>query len=156
MVQDEEVLRIFVDASELNYQGIFGQGACFVGQGEVITKCKKHYNLLMKKQNVYAELAAIGFALEQLLAMHKQGCAIKPEILIYSDIPLVDYLNGTKEITKNKSINIIAKKIWDLKQEFEDKLPSINLQIKNMDPELKKFNPFYKAAHNEARKAINC
>lgn len=40
---DKEVLRVFVDASELKQQGVFGLGVIFVGQGSTLVKSKKHY-----------------------------------------------------------------------------------------------------------------
>lgn len=39
---DREVMRVFVDTSELKQQGIFGLGAIFVGQGGTIVRSKRH------------------------------------------------------------------------------------------------------------------
>ncbi|WML26290.1 hypothetical protein [Neobacillus sp. OS1-33] len=154
MIQDEEVINIFVDASELKYQGIFGLGVCFVGQGEVIVKSKKHYNQLMKKQIIYAELLAIIFALEQITTIHKQGLKILPDIRIFSDLALIEKLNSTSDLTKNQSINLIADRIRNLWETFAEYQPEKKLQIQSMSHRDKRHNPFYKAAHNAARKII--
>ncbi|MGM7724092.1 hypothetical protein [Metabacillus sp. Hm71] len=154
MILDEDVLRVFVDASELKSQGIFGLGLCFVGQGSVIVKSKKLYNQSMKKQIIFAELSAIEFALEQISILYKEKDNTLPEIIIYSDITLVEQLSGTSAITKNQEINLKANRVRNLWEAFLEFQPGIKLQIKNMKQEMKKFNPYYKAAHNAARSVI--
>ncbi|PEQ92935.1 hypothetical protein CN481_14185 [Bacillus sp. AFS006103] len=154
MVYDEDVIRIFVDASELKFQGIFGIAVCFVGQGEVKVKSKKQYNQSKKRQIIFAELSAIVFALEQIITMYKEECKIPPEIIIYSDLTLLDQLSGTCNLTKNRSINLIVNEIRNLCIEFLKYHPGINLQIQTMKKGLKRHNPYYKAAHNAARKII--
>lgn len=154
MVYDEKVLRIFVDASELKFQGIFGLGVCFVGQGEVIVKSKKQYNQSMKTQIVYAELSAIVFALEQLINMLQETSKTLSHIIIFSDLTLVEQLNMTSDLTNNQSINLIANQIRNLWGEFPKYQYGGKLEVQSMKQDFKKYNPFYKAAHNAARKII--
>ncbi|WP_156292114.1 hypothetical protein [Oceanobacillus salinisoli] len=150
-VLDDEVLRFFVDASELKEQGIFGLGVCIVGQGETRVESKKHYNSAMKKQNTYAELVAVHYALELLPHILRGKIALPENIIVYSDWNEVGRLKETSEITKNKMTNELAKQINEKKESFIERRPGIGLEVSYMSKDLKKWNPYYKAAHNAAR-----
>jgi ribonuclease HI len=151
---DEDVLRVFVDTSEIENQGIFGLGVCFVGQGEVIIKSKKYYNLSIRKQNQFAELIAIIFALEQLNTLLKQHSFIPSEVIVYSDLILIDKLSEPNKLTKNELINELIYQINEQRQYILSSYPNININIVSMKKSDKRYNPFYKAAHNAARKII--
>jgi ribonuclease HI len=151
---DSEILRVFVDASEIKNSGIFGLGAIFVGQGTTILKSKKHYNQSMKRVNVYAEIAAIEFALMQLEKVVGAKFYLPLKVLIYSDWNAVDKLKDKTIMTNRISaINAIAEKINERRIQFLKAHPEIDLEIAYLGEE-KKFNPFYISSHNAARQAI--
>lgn len=151
---DKEVLRVFVDASELHYQGIFGLAAIFVGQGSTLVKSKKHYNKSMKKVNIYGEILAVEFALmevKNVLGSFEQPSKIE----IYSDWNQIDRLKETSMLTKRiPTINDVAERINEMKLLFEYLQPNVELEILYMRTEEKKYNPFYKGAHNASKKVI--
>ncbi|MBF0709385.1 hypothetical protein IQ283_22570 [Alkalihalobacillus hwajinpoensis] len=155
MVDDETVIKVFVDASELNFQGVFGLGICIVGQGDVKVRSKKHYNKIMKTHIVYAELQSIALAIKELdkLVINKKITPVKIEV--YSDCVIVDRLKVDNKLTSIDMINEVATEVLFLWEDFEQKHKSISLQIETMSGDLKRYNPFYKAAHNAARKSLN-
>lgn len=155
MVEDEEVLKVFVDASELDFQGIFGLGVCFVGQGSVKVISKKHYNQMMKTHNVYAELKSISFAIEELDKIIANTLITPSSVKIFSDCVIVDKLRDNRKLTRNSSFNEIGNKIVALCRIFEGKYETIDINLITMNSDIKRYNPFYKAAHNAARKALN-
>src|SRR5690625_1011277 len=69
---DDDIIRVFVDASELLYQGICGIGVIFVGQGLTLVKSSKHYNQTMRQMNIYGEIVAVDYALMQLMKVLKE------------------------------------------------------------------------------------
>ncbi|MCM3362980.1 MULTISPECIES: hypothetical protein [Niallia] len=153
---DSETLRVFVDGSELQGSGgIFGLGVVFVGQGLTIVKSKKHYNQAMRKRSVYAEVVAVEFALMLVEKVVGKEFDQPSKVLIYSDWNGIDRLKETDILIKrNPTINTVAEKINEKKLLFLKSYPTIELDISYMGAELKKFNPFYRASHNAARKAI--
>ncbi|MGG3691798.1 hypothetical protein [Heyndrickxia ginsengihumi] len=152
---DSEVLRVFVDASELKNQGIFGFGVIFVGQGATLVRTKKHYNQAMRKVNVYAEIAAVEFALTQVEEVVGNEFDQPSKILIYSDWNEVDKLKETAMLTKRvPEINAIAKKINEKKLLFTISHPTVELEILYMGDEMKKHNIYHRGAHNFSRKVI--
>lgn len=155
MIEDEDEVKVFVDASELDFKGVFGLGICFVGQGNVIVKSKKHYNQKMKTHNVYGELQSIAFAIRELddLIIKKKNHSFKLEI--FSDCTIVDQLRGSNKLTRNTAINEVANGVVSLWDDFINKNEMINLQVTTMKADLKRYNPFYKAAHNAARRILN-
>lgn len=155
MVDDNDVIKVFVDASELNFQGTFGLGVCIVGQGDVKVRSKKHYNMAMKTHIVYGELQSIAFALMELEKLVADKKITPYKIEIFSDCVIVDSLKMENKLTSIESINTIAMEVVSLWDAFEQEYAEINIQIETMKIELKRYNPFYKAAHNAARKALN-
>lgn len=152
---DSETLRVFVDASELQGYGIFGLGVVFVGQGSTIVKSKKHYNQAMRRMNVYAEIAAVEFALTQVEKVVGKEFNHPSKVLIYSDWNGVEKLEETVMLTKiSPMVNAVAERINEKKILFFKSFPTIELDIVYMEEEMKKFNPGYQASHNAARKAI--
>ncbi|MGG1689438.1 hypothetical protein ABDH65_05230 [Heyndrickxia ginsengihumi] len=152
---DNEVLRVFVDTSKIENQGIFGLGVIYVGQGLTSVKYKKHYNQAMKKVNVYGELIAVEFALTQVGKIIEKEFNQPSMILIYSDWNEISKLEDPAMITKRiLAINDVAERINERKSEMSISYPDTDLEILYMRDEEKRFNPFYKGAHNAARKAI--
>ncbi len=152
---DNETLRVFVDASELSpFQGIFGLGVCFVGQGETNVKSKKHYNTSMKTMNVYAEAVAIEYALDLLNKAINSYMNLPLRVIVYSDWNEIDNLSSKVKITKIHAINAVAEQIKVKKSHFVDSYPMIELEIAYMDKDLKRFNPYFRASHNAARKVF--
>lgn len=152
---DREVLRVFVDASELHQKGIFGLGAIFVGQGTTLVKSKKHYNNTMKRINIYAEILAVEFALVEVNNVMDISFDEPSKVLIYSDWNQIDRLQETTMLTKKiPTINDIAERINEKKQMFSNLHPKIELEVLYMSEGEKKYNPFYKGAHNASKKAI--
>ena len=89
MLSNKESLLIFVDASELEYQGIFGVAACFVGQDEVIVQQRKIYDTENRTKIHIAELRAVLFAFERLPKILANKFEKPTNILIYSDQPAI-------------------------------------------------------------------
>ncbi|MET1249044.1 hypothetical protein ABWW58_09675 [Sporolactobacillus sp. STCC-11] len=148
-----DTLFIFVDASELNSSGIFGLASCFVGQGEVIVKSRKHYAQLFKKQNSYAEYAAIWFAIQTLFAVIKQKHQKPDHVILFSDFVHPEDL--TIVSAEKNRLNPIIEKIIFSKNTFLSLHPQIKLTFELMTKELKRHNPYYRAAHNASRKILH-
>lgn len=151
---DNETLRIFVDASELNYQGIFGLAVCVVGQGETIVHSKKHYNQKMKKMNVYAEAVAIDYALDLLHKTINNYTNQPLRVIVYSDWKEVDNLDTKPDLTKIPAINEVVERIQVKRSRFAYSQEIIGLEIGYMGKELKRYNPYFRASHNAARKIL--
>lgn len=152
---DKDVLRVFVDASELKRQGIFGLGVIFVGQGSTLVKSKKHYKQSMKKMNVYAELVAVEFAMTQLGQVIDNQFSLPSKVYIYSDWSDIKNIKE-KTLLDNKipAINTVSENINEMRNKFLLIHPALELEIFYMGIEEKKYNPFYKGAHNAARMII--
>lgn len=148
-------MRVFVDGPELKKQGIFGLGAIYVGQGSTIVKSKKLYNQAMISVNVYAEIAAVEFALTQLEKVMGNEFSQPLKILLYSDWNEVEKLQDILLMTKRiPAINAIAEKINKGKKQFLSTYPEVELDITYISKEEKRYNPYYIGAHNAARHAI--
>lgn len=153
---DQEVLRVFVDASELKRQGIFGLGAIYVGQGCTFVKSKKHYNSSMQTVSIYGEIMAVDFALQHLdFLLNNNQITVPSTVIINSDwngIGLVHDENMLLE--KYPTINEVAKRINKKLELFSLSNPDLDLIVSYLNSDEKRYNPFYKAAHNASRKAI--
>lgn len=154
MQWDNETLRVFVDASELNEQGIFGLAGCFVGQGEVFTRMKKHYNLKFKGQNPYAECMAILFVIQILPSVIKKKYTKPKKIFIFSDLVQFDWFDKVETPFHDVEMNQIIIQIRDNLKAIGNLFPDIQFNVRYMSNTLKRHNPFYRAAHNAARRAI--
>ncbi|TGA96348.1 hypothetical protein E4665_15910 [Sporolactobacillus shoreae] len=152
---DNETLRIFVDASELYGHGIFGLAGCFVGQGQVFTESKKIYNLKYKRQNAYAEYMVILYVIQRLPGIIRKKYVKPDRIFIFSDFIQFEKLIQTDQPFHDEEMNQVVAQIKISKQKFESLYPNIKLDIRIMSHSLKRNNPFYKAAHNAARKATH-
>jgi len=109
----------------------------------------------MRRVNVYAEIVAVDFALTLIYQVIDKHFQQPSKIIIYSDWNEIDKLKDTTMITKKlHTINAVAKKINVMKFLFLSSYPTIELDISYMDEEEKRYNPFYKAAHNASRKVI--
>jgi len=153
---DQETLRVFVDTSELKRQGIFGLGAIYVGQGCTFVKSKKQYNSSMQTVSIYGEIMAVDFALKHLdCILNDKLIAIPSKVIINSDwngINLVHEENMLLE--KFPIINDVAKRINKKMELFSLSNPDIDLIVSSLNSDEKRYNPFYRAAHNASRKAI--
>jgi ribonuclease HI len=148
---DPHIIRVYVDASELKNQGIFGLGAAFVGNGEVVVKSKKEYHSKLKGQIWYGETRAICHALEILTKLISNPISASA-VQVYSDLELVQSLdeennNRTKLIIKEQ-ISLSLEKL----DKYQCNFHSIELLFLNNKE--KKFNPYYTAAHNAARQIL--
>lgn len=148
-----DTLFTFVDASELNSSGIFGLAACFVGQGEVVVKSRKHYDQLFKKLNSYAEYVAIWFAVQTLFTVIKQKHQKPDHVILFSDFVHPEEL--TVASAEKSRLNPIIEKILISKDTFLASFPQIELTFELMTKELKRHNPYYRAAHNASRKVLH-
>ncbi|NRG46225.1 hypothetical protein HRF87_15870 [Bacillus sp. CRN 9] len=153
---DQEILRVFVDASELKRQGIFGLGAIYVGQGCTFVKSKKQYNSSMQTVSIYGEIMAVDFALKHLdCILNDKLIAIPSKVIINSDWNGIDLVHEENMLLeKFPIINDVAKRINKKMELFSLSNPDIDLIVSSLNSDEKRYNPFYRAAHNASRKAI--
>lgn len=153
---DQETLRVFVDASELKRQGIFGLGAIYVGQGCTFVKSKKQYNSSMQTVSIYGEIMAVDFALKNLdFILNEKLIAVPSKVIINSDWNGIDLVYDEDILLeKFPLINDVAKRINKKMELFSLSNPDIDLIVSSLNSDEKRYNPFYKAAHNASRKAI--
>lgn len=148
---DQEIIRCYVDASELKMQGVFGLGMTLVGNGEVLVKSKKEYHQNLRGNNWYGETRAICYALE-ILPTLISSFPNTNKIEIYSDLSLIQSL---KEETKNKTKLFVKEQVELYLMKFqEEQIKNFLLEFLFLSNNEKKYNPFYTAAHNAARKII--
>ncbi|MFP7494417.1 hypothetical protein SFC66_11565 [Terribacillus saccharophilus] len=153
---DQETLRVFVDASELKRQGIFGLGAIYVGQGCTFVKSKKQYNSSMQTVSIYGEIMAVDFALKNLdFILNEKLIAVPSKVIIISDWNGIDLVYDEDILLeKFPLINDVAKRINKKMELFSLSNPDIDLIVSSLNSDEKRYNPFYKAAHNASGKAI--
>jgi len=96
-------------------------------------------------KNGYGELKAVTFALKHF----EKYVSRSTEIIIYSDVQDI----GQKKF-KNTSFESAQQEINILLSKTKLTHPNKTISIQYLSNELKKYNPFYKSAHNAARKLI--
>jgi hypothetical protein len=148
---DTQILRIYVDASELRYQGIFGLGVTFVGAGEIKVKSKKIYNVKSRRQIWFGETMAICYALELIPLVFTAFEENINEINIFSDLKMLQTLDESNNKTSLFIKEQMESPLMNLYRILDNDLTVRVQYLENAD---KRFNPYYKAAHNAARKAI--
>ncbi|MFS0562701.1 hypothetical protein AB1K91_18400 [Terribacillus sp. 179-K 1B1 HS] len=152
---DQETLRVFVDTSELKRQGIFGLGAIYVGQGCTYVKSKKQYNSRMQTVSIYGEVMAVDFAIQHLDFVLGNLINAPSKVIINSDWKGIDLVYDEDMLLENfPIINDVAKRINKKMELFSLSNPDIDLIVSSLNSDEKRYNPFYRAAHNASRKAI--
>jgi hypothetical protein len=149
---DSRIMRIYVDASELKRQGIFGLGAIFVGAGHISIESKKDYRPDLKGQMWFAETMAICYALDLIPEIIINRFEDISEILLYSDLHMLQSIN---EKTKNKTKLFVLEQVELSLARLNKRLENpLKVEIHFLNNEQKRFNPYYAAAHNASRKII--
>jgi hypothetical protein len=150
---DKDTFRVYPDSSELHKQGIFGLAFTCVGGGSVIVKSRKYYNQNFRGRNVYAEVVAIAFAMNSVRIILKNFEALPEQVNILSDLNWIGNLENSKW-TKHPMKKQIVEKVQIAKKNFQSEYPLVNLNLSYTGAKEKKYNPFYKAAHNASRDVL--
>jgi hypothetical protein len=149
---DSRTMRIYVDASEINKQGIFGLGAIFVGDGHITVESKKVYKPDLKGQMWFAETMAICHALDLIPKIIIKEFENISGIFLFSDLQMLQSINEkTKNQTKLFVIEQVESSLIRLNKRLES---TLTIEIHYLDREKKRYNPYYVAAHNASRKII--
>lgn len=149
---DTETFRVYTDASELEKKGIFGLAFACVGNGGVIVRSKKYYNQGICGKNPFAEIAAVSFAIQELTDIKQSEYNDIEDAYILSDINWIDNYENSKW-SRDPDKSDFIKSITANKRTFEKQFPDVQLSISYIGED-KRYNPFYKAAHNAARKIL--
>ncbi|MFT9494594.1 MULTISPECIES: hypothetical protein [Bacillota] len=103
-------------------------------------------------KNIYGELKAILFALTHF-EKYIGDCST---IIFYSDVRDIEKFL-TKEIVfkKNDSLSQLQEEIHLMFRKIKNKHTNKNITVCYLSHELRKYNPFYKSAHNAAKRMLN-
>jgi hypothetical protein len=149
---DKDTLSVYCDASIRNDRRLIGIACSYISNGFIIVK-HQYVQPPSNRANVssyYAEIKGVMFALN-FFGNYKGICS---EVVIYSDLRDIErMLSEAIFYKKNMELEQIRKELKQLyklkKAEYGEKL-----QIKYLTIEKRKFNPFYRSAHNAARNLI--
>ncbi|RSL29697.1 hypothetical protein D7Z54_29900 [Salibacterium salarium] len=148
---DNEILRVYTDASGMLGPGLFGLAACYVGQGDVTVKTKKLYDATQKKSVSDAELESVIFALNELPVIIGKRSIRPSQVFIYNDQDrLRNYMSSESFSEKETPL----KHIQQSRQKCEHICPDVSLSIDYITKQDRKFNPHYAAAHNGSRNVL--
>jgi ribonuclease HI len=150
---DNNTYRVYTDASELQQQGIFGLAFTSVGGGSVIVKSKKYYNQEFRGRNVYAEVMAIAFAIEEMINVLKEFIDLPEEVIIFCDLNWIEELEDTRWARHPRKKQFVEN-IQSATARFKDEYPDIKIIISYAGKGEKLYNPYYIASHNASRKIV--
>ena len=149
---DKDTLSVYCDASIRNDHSLIGIACSYISNGCIIVKHQYAQPPLYRVNisSYYAEIKGVMFALN-FFGNYKGICS---EVVIYSDLMEIERML-CEEIffKKNLELEKVRKELKQLyklkKAEYGEKL-----QIKYLTVEKRRFNPFYRSAHNAARNLI--
>ncbi|MGI8386608.1 hypothetical protein [Robertmurraya sp. P23] len=145
----KETMYVYCDMSMKPGYTTMAISCSYIKEGTVIVKHQYIYPPEESfKKNIYGELKAIIFALSN----YKKYIGSCKSMVIYSDVFNIEKIL-IKEITfkKSKSLKIVQDELINLYKVSGNKINSKCIEIKYLTEELKRYNPFYKSAHNAAR-----
>lgn len=148
----QQVLSVYCDASIKHDQSVIGIACSYVANGSVIVKRKfiKPPSCYKSVPPIYAEMKSLIFALTHF-EEHVYQCN---DVIIYSDVNHIDrILTNDKMFKKHLRLQADRKELKSLYNQKKNSF-KIRLSIRYLPKSKKKFNPFYKSAHNAANKVI--
>jgi hypothetical protein len=97
--------------------------------------------------NLYGEIESVIFALTYFTEHMMPSCL---KVIIYSDVSsIVQWINGEATF-KNPYLKTLQKEMILLYQKVKSQNSTIPIEVKYLPFEHKKYNPFYRSAHNAA------
>ncbi|PLR91660.1 hypothetical protein [Bacillus sp. T33-2] len=149
----EDSLFIYCDMSMNNQSHLMSVACCYVHSGKVQVKQQLVYPPSdCVNKNIFGEFKAIIFALTHF---EKYAASCK-NVIIYSDIRQIEeYLNRDTKFKKNPSLIKIQSELISLYVGKKQRFPHKSITVQYLPHDHKAFNPFFKAAHNGAKRLSN-
>jgi hypothetical protein len=149
---DQKTLSVYCDASIKNDHSLIGVACSYISNGTIIVK-HQYIQPPIYGERVspwYAEMKGIMFALN-FFEKYKRMCS---EIVIYSDLMDIERVLGEaiyfKKNMELQKLRRELKQLYNIKKAQYDK----KLQINYLPADKRRFNPFYRSAHNAASKLV--
>jgi len=147
---NQQTLIVYCDASIKHDQSVIGIACSFVANGSVMVKQKyiTSPSVYEVVPPIYAEMKSLMFGLD-FFNDYVNQCN---EVIIYSDVNHIERIlaNG-KVFNKHSLLQTVRDELITLYNQ-KCNTSDVNLSIKYLPKNKKKFNPFYKSAHNAANK----
>lgn len=149
---DQDTLSVYCDASISSDHSLIGVACSYISNGSIVVK-QQYAQPALFGGNVsswYAEMKGIMFALN----FFEKYKGMSSNVVIYSDLVDIHRILG-EEVMFKKNIEL-QKARKELKQLYKIKkdLHGEKLDIKYLPIEQRKFNPFYRSAHNTSRSLV--
>ncbi|MES1047597.1 hypothetical protein FOA22_24525 [Heyndrickxia oleronia] len=149
---DQVTLSVYCDASIKSDHSLIGVACSYISNGLIVVK-QQYVQPPLYGENVpslYAEIKGIVFALN-FFEKYKGTCS---EIVVYSDLIDIERMLGEEILfKKNMELQKVRKELRQLyklkKARYGEKL-----QINYLPVEKRKFNHFYRSAHNAASNLV--
>ncbi|MFS0594426.1 hypothetical protein AB1L05_22900 [Cytobacillus horneckiae] len=149
---NQQCMSIYCDASVKQDQQVIVVACSYVANNFIQVKQQYVQPLQFHKPipPMYAEMKSIIFALKHF-EKHIGQCT---EAIIYSDVNDIERILGDEPLFKKNPA--LQKTRSELKMLHDNKLVTTNikLSIEYLPVERKRYNPFYKSAHNAAYRLI--
>lgn len=153
---NKEEMKVFMSFSELFGELlVLGLGGCYVGQGEVITISKKIYPHRNKKGlQQKAMLESLLFCIEEV------GDALNDKVTLPNTVAFYTNLksNGIKltvEATREPERKELVNRVLELTRNMNEGFPQVQFKFRELDKDMRRYNPFFTAANNAARRVID-
>lgn len=146
-------MNVFVDISELVEGGVFGLGVCYVGQDEVITKSKKYYDSIKRGKIQRAMIEATIHSLKEITNILNNRLYPPTIIMIYSTLDIKGTYLKEGNLSGSAKKYVLSKTNGIMKDLILN-FPDIEFRFEQLDRSIKRYNPFYTAAHNAARSIL--
>ncbi|MCA1022134.1 hypothetical protein [Halobacillus litoralis] len=153
---NKEEMKIFMSYSELSGELlVLGLGGCYVGQGEVITRSKKMYPSRNKKGlHQKAMLGSLAFCMEELEDVLNNKVTLPDTISFYTNLKS-NGINLATEIDGDSEKRELVDKVQELKRTIIQDFPQMHFEFRELDKDMRRYNPFFAAANNAARRVID-
>jgi hypothetical protein len=101
-------------------------------------------------KNIFAEIKAVNFALAHF---EKHMNRLAKRVIIFSNVHNIDgFVANTISFKKNSSLKKLQSEMILLYQKAKKNNPDVDIEIKHLTLEQKRYNPFAKTAHNAANR----
>ncbi|WP_191559379.1 hypothetical protein [Metabacillus idriensis] len=144
-----DTLFVYCDSSAFKEQKNMAIACAYVWNGTVIVK---HQFVNPPKdcwhKNIYAEIKAVNFALTHY---EKHINSLCKKVIIFSDVDDIEgFVSNAITFKKITSLKKLQFELIALYQKAKMKNSAVDIEIKYLTLEQKRYNPFAKTAHNAA------
>ncbi|WP_349409378.1 hypothetical protein [Pseudalkalibacillus sp. SCS-8] len=147
-----DTLYVYCDMSMLAGNSSMAVACSYVSNASVIVKRQFVYPLKDSLMvNLYGELKAVTFALTHF----EKYIGFNQNVVIYSDVNYIDeVIKEGMNFKKRPSLRKAQEELSVLYKTQQRNHPGL-ITVEYLPSDLKSFNPFYKSAHNAAKKMFH-